>query len=436
MNAPFDPAKLPASAPTTVMEAPSDVTLSICVPTYNRARFLEHLFPHLAEASQAFDFTYEIVVSDNASPDDTATVVERFQADGLPIRYFRQEENKVLSNLLSAFHHARGRYLVYLADDDLIVPEALADNIRFMLANPEIRACYTPWDIYDDVNKASHQLFYQLDTELAVFHPGQEVDLLNMLVKNHIIPEIAIYRADAVRCIVSAPRFCYWAFSYLATIAAQGPIAFRQMPYYRSVTLSPVMPNRSQEGTADNLSNWDSFRGGIEYMIFSLLRRHNVTPDAEVRLAFRDMVDSFLQLRMRVTLRLWLGRRDYIRAYEILCRLNYLNPNAIEGIDNLEKLSPLIMAQTLARLANGIAGIDRVVLAGIGDSDAVGTMLRDLGLEERIRVEAASDAPDEGARTGCLVFIGQEDLRQDFVDQGYEPGLIVSERNISANILI
>ncbi|WAP70775.1 glycosyltransferase family 2 protein [Jiella pelagia] len=284
MNITVDPAKLSTAKPGANADASTDVVLSICVPTYNRANFLRHLFPHIREVAKAFDFSYEIVVSDNCSPDETPEIVQGFIAEGLPIRYFRQEENKRLSNLFSAFRHARGEFLVYLADDDLIIPEALADNIRFMRDNPEIRALYTPWEIYDALAGKAHGQFFRLPKPVQVFSPGQEIDLLKMLVDHHVMPEIAIYRAEAVRQLVSAPQFCYWAFAYLATMISQGPIAFRDVPYYRSVTLTPVMPNRHQEGTHDNLHNWDAFRGGIEFMIFSLLKRAGLTPDREPRI--------------------------------------------------------------------------------------------------------------------------------------------------------
>ncbi|WP_051357006.1 glycosyltransferase family A protein [Azorhizobium doebereinerae] len=436
MNAPFDTAAVPGDAPAIRPEVPADVTLSICIPTYNRAPFLEHLFPHLKEASKAFDFSYEIVVSDNCSPDNTPEVVERFRAEGMPIRYYRQEENKLLSNLLSVYHRARGKYLVYLADDDLIIPEALADNIRYMLANPEIRAVYTPWEIYDDLNKVSGGAFYSQEEDLMVFGPGQETDLFTTLVKDHIFPETVIYRADAARAIVSAPRFCYWAFTYLAQTVAEGPVALRNVPFYRSVTLTPVAPNRGQQGVEGAMTSWDDYRGGLEYMIFSLLRRGNLSATPQMTEGVRQLIDHFVATRMRVALRLWLERKDYIRAYELIARLNHLAPSAMADMQGLENLPLLALAQTLARLANGIAEIERLVIAGADDGQALGNLLRDTGLERRILAMPPPKAPSEKNLRTSVVFIARDDLRQEFLDQGYEPGLIISERDIRATILL
>lgn len=432
MISPFNPSVLP----TFGRESSTEVTLSICVPTYNRAAFLEYLFPQIKAWGEGWDFTYEVVVSDNHSPDNTAEVVERFRAEGLPIQYFKQEENKLLSNLLSAFHRARGKYLIYLADDDLLVPEAVADNIRYMQENPEIRACYTPWEIYDDLNKVSGGLFYAQPDELKVFKPGEEANLIGYIIENHIFPEIAIYRADAARQIVSAPRFCYWAFSYIAGVAARGPIAFRRKPHYRSVTLTPVMPHRNQAGVDDAMTIWDNYRGGIEYMVFSLLRRNNLLIDDEMRRSFRVLIDLFTEERMRVALRLWLQRRDYVRAYEIVCRLSHLDPRRLGSFDFMDKLPRLVMAQTLARFANGVAEIERLLVAGVDDGQALGQLLREAGLERRILVIPPPAAPSAKNLRTSVVFIATEDLRQSFLDQGYAPGLIVSELDIRGSVLL
>lgn len=420
----------------TSSAAGSGVTLSICIPTYNRARFLEHLFPQIKAWGESWDFSYEVVVSDNHSTDDTPEVVERHRADGLPIRYFRQEENKALFNLISVFHRARGQYVLYLADDDLLIPEAVADNIHFMMENPDIRACYTPWEVYDDLNKTTTCLFYHQPDELKVFRPGEEAALLGYVVEHHIFPEIVIYRADAARQIAAAPRFCYWAFSYIAGVIAEGPVAFRRVPYFRSVTLTPVMPERTQAGLDDAMTIWDNYRGGIEYMIFSLMRRHNLVVNEDMRRAFRDLVDQFVDTRMRVALRLWLQRKDFIRAYEIMCRLSYLDPRRLAEFEHMDQLPVLVMAQTLARFANGVAGIERLLVSGIDDGQALGQLLRDVGLERRILVLPPPAEPTAKTLAGSIVFVSDDSQRQDFLDQGYAPGLVVSEHDIRQSVLL
>jgi glycosyltransferase involved in cell wall biosynthesis len=59
--------------------------VSFCIPTFKRSRYLASLLESLGQQLRDFPYAYEIVIADNASPDDTPAVVERF-AHRLPIR--------------------------------------------------------------------------------------------------------------------------------------------------------------------------------------------------------------------------------------------------------------------------------------------------------------------------------------------------------------
>ena len=67
--------------------------LSICIPTYNRAQYLEVSLDALIVELQDFSDQVEIVVSDNASTDTTREIVERAKMRFAHISYSRNEEN-------------------------------------------------------------------------------------------------------------------------------------------------------------------------------------------------------------------------------------------------------------------------------------------------------------------------------------------------------
>ncbi len=100
--------------------------LTIAVPTYNRAWCLKDLLAVLA--SQLKDEPrVELIISDNASSDETPSLVQDFVAQGLPVRYLRNPENiGPDANFLQCFEEARGKYVWLFSDDDLIIPGALA----------------------------------------------------------------------------------------------------------------------------------------------------------------------------------------------------------------------------------------------------------------------------------------------------------------------
>ena len=88
--------------------------LSICIPTWNRANYLEEIlskFANNSESSQDIEF----VISDNASTDNTEVIVSKFQ-DRLPIIYKKNENNIKDQNFIKVMDLAHGKYLKLLND--------------------------------------------------------------------------------------------------------------------------------------------------------------------------------------------------------------------------------------------------------------------------------------------------------------------------------
>jgi glycosyltransferase involved in cell wall biosynthesis len=100
--------------------------LTIAIPTYNRAGCLKELLSVLAEQLKD-EPRVELIISDNASPDETPSVVQDFVDRGLRVRYIRNAQNiGADANFLQCFEQARGKYVWLFSDDDLIVPGGLA----------------------------------------------------------------------------------------------------------------------------------------------------------------------------------------------------------------------------------------------------------------------------------------------------------------------
>lgn len=106
--------------------------LSLCVPTYKRAPLLAQALDSVLTQIPPMGAgrpLVEIVISDNASPDDTAECVRRIQEEhpAVPVRYWRQERNVGAdANILAALNGGQGDFLLLLSDDDILLPGALA----------------------------------------------------------------------------------------------------------------------------------------------------------------------------------------------------------------------------------------------------------------------------------------------------------------------
>jgi glycosyltransferase involved in cell wall biosynthesis len=108
--------------------------LTIAIPTYNRAGCLKELLSVLADQLKD-ELRVELIISDNASPDDTSSVVQDFLARGLRARYIRNAQNVGAdANFLQCFEQALGKYVWLFSDDDLILPGGLARILAYCAA--------------------------------------------------------------------------------------------------------------------------------------------------------------------------------------------------------------------------------------------------------------------------------------------------------------
>ncbi|MFZ2636861.1 MAG: glycosyltransferase family A protein [Rectinemataceae bacterium] len=98
--------------------------VTVLTPTYNRADLLPNLYGSLVVQSCG---DFEWVIVDDGSADDTAETVKRFSEEGkLKIRYFRQENSGVHIALDNGYRYAAGELILAVADDDTLLPNALA----------------------------------------------------------------------------------------------------------------------------------------------------------------------------------------------------------------------------------------------------------------------------------------------------------------------
>ena len=105
--------------------------LTIAIPTYNRAWCLKDLLSALADQVKD-EPRIELIISDNASTDETPLLVKDFVAEGHRVRCLRNAENIGSdANFVQCFEQARGKYVWLFSDDDIIIPGALAKILSY-----------------------------------------------------------------------------------------------------------------------------------------------------------------------------------------------------------------------------------------------------------------------------------------------------------------
>ena len=112
---------------------------SIVMPTRNRAHLLREALQSALE--QRYD-DFEVVVSDNASDDDTPRIVRELANDR--VRAVRTDRVLPMPDSWEfALGHARGEYATVLCDDDALVPQFLSEVERALAAQPSFLVSWT-----------------------------------------------------------------------------------------------------------------------------------------------------------------------------------------------------------------------------------------------------------------------------------------------------
>ena len=106
--------------------------LSICIPTYNRAEYLEKCLEAIVD-QDSFDDRVEVVISDNCSTDSTQVIGLKYQKKYGNIHYYRNETNVMDKNFPLVFQRAKGSLRKLTNDTVIYKPGA----IQYMLKAAE-----------------------------------------------------------------------------------------------------------------------------------------------------------------------------------------------------------------------------------------------------------------------------------------------------------
>jgi len=118
------------------MPSPSDILVSVCLPVRNGASALTDVISSVLAQDHA---NFVLVISDNASTDDTEDVVRAFAATDDRIVYVRQPENiGLLNNFTSSMGRARGQFFRWVSHDDWIAPNCLSRCLTEFLADDRL----------------------------------------------------------------------------------------------------------------------------------------------------------------------------------------------------------------------------------------------------------------------------------------------------------
>jgi glycosyltransferase involved in cell wall biosynthesis len=125
---------------------------SIIIPTHSRP----HLLPRAVESALASGSNIEVVVVDDASTDETASVCARLRG----IKYVRVERNHDVAGARNVgLRSSHGEYVTFLDDDDVRLPNSIDEQISLLEADNEAALIYGQAIIGDQSCRPTSQIY-------------------------------------------------------------------------------------------------------------------------------------------------------------------------------------------------------------------------------------------------------------------------------------
>ncbi|MBJ96176.1 MAG: hypothetical protein CMP23_17070 [Rickettsiales bacterium] len=403
--------------------------LSICIPTYQRVALLKELLESLLPVNE-LTFAVELVVSDNASTDGTAELLERYQAR-LPLRVLRQRSNVgIAANTIAAFRGARGTYTLYLADDDRLDLAALERCMGHLVDKPEVVCLQVPWVLWDAASDSEMHPFYRLD-ETVLFAPEQGLDCINFVLGSSVFPEVAIYRTEVLARILLYPRGVYVGFVMLLRALRYGSVCFSPDSYYRSLVRSQgglAGGTEGQEGHRQAVSYFDRYRGALEVALLSALQNLAPLPlPSDLRAQADRMINDFVVMRMRLAVGLCISARRFGAAHELQQRslLWRGDVTAAEVQEWERQLIGLIGVEAAVEVLDSLPDKRGLVLCGFTDPDGVLPAFEALEANCEVEVRDEATALRAADRREYVYLVERAESRQRLLESGLPPGHVM-----------
>jgi len=247
---------------TTGHDAPR---VTIGVPVYNGGRYLERALDSLM--AQTFQ-DLEIVVSDNASTDDTLDIVRRAAARDPRVRYSVNSENRGLVwNHRRVLALARGTYFMFAPHDDWFAPQYVERAVEVLDHNPEVTWAYAETILVDEEGR-------ELGREIArqrLADPSPSTRFWDVLVVQGGINWYGMTRRELLGRIGRYRPLPRGERIVLAELALHGP--FRLLPgdlYFRRVhdgQLTARRTDRKAEAAVLDPRRTDRIRSSVPAML-------------------------------------------------------------------------------------------------------------------------------------------------------------------------
>jgi glycosyltransferase involved in cell wall biosynthesis len=278
----------------------------------------------------------EVVVSDDASPDDSAQRASAIGDDR--VRVLRQPTNVgVWQNFATALSLARGEFVVFLGDDDVLSPGFIAAHLAVFRRHPSLSAVFSPLEDRPTDGSPSKFLF----PGLPLGTPSPSMMVVDQMLVGTLYCGSAMFRAHVARTLWANSRpyelAADWAFMIGLGLSPEGLVSACQGCKYIK-RIHPVrLSSRYLEVTESLIKVCDDM---ADVCSDALLRR---------RLRERAVLELITLARHHA------AKGDLIRCRQLLTRAMLRGPGSWSLTSQF--LQSYLLAERLTRSARNQRGL-------------------------------------------------------------------------------
>ncbi len=223
--------------------------LSIGMPVYNGSNFIEKAI----ESILCQSFTdFELIISDNASIDETSEICRKFAEKDHRVRYLNNSENiGAAANFNRVFHLEKSKYFKWAAHDDELGPGYLEKCVNILEKNNDRVLCHSQVNVINETGAViRHDL---IDT--CPLDSGSASERFNALIRTDLdIYEVfGVIRRDVLERTPLIGSYIASDRSLRAELGLHGKFSFLPEPLFlcrdhpeRSICAMPAHHMRGQ----------------------------------------------------------------------------------------------------------------------------------------------------------------------------------------------
>lgn len=236
----------------------NDYLLTISVPTYNGSKTISNMLDVLLPQCNG---QVQVLISDNASTDNTKEIIENYCMKYPQIKYIRNEKNiGPDSNFLQCMELAEGKYTLLLSDDDILMEGKLQLILNFLKYNEDISLVYLNAKGFHEkyIDEAHCEFYNRAIYDNKEFVTSDKVKFMNYAGRMWGFLSCFICLTEAFKSIDNCEKFkkTNWLQSYIHILCSE----------YGNKKLGVISNPCIGAGIYSIVSNFDSARvDGITY---------------------------------------------------------------------------------------------------------------------------------------------------------------------------